>query len=213
MTGPRRTRVKICGIRSVEAAEVAIAAGADAIGVVFAEDSPRAVPIGAAVEVVRAATPFVTVVGVFRLVAGRDEPALDAWTNVGSWCQLHGDVDERVVSTLGRTHGVIRGFRFDADELSRWSRCPALSGLLVDGSAGGAGTSFDHAALAAVAHETDLPLILAGGLDAENVGDAIRTARPYAVDVSSGVESAPGVKDPALIEAFCAAVREADARG
>ena len=89
-------------------------------------------------------------------------------------------------------------------------RDAARTALLIDGPRGGSGAVFEHGALAAMMDAITKPIILAGGLTPENVGAAIRSVRPYAVDVSSGVESAPGVKDPDLIRAFCAAVRQAD---
>ena len=91
-----------------------------------------------------------------------------------------------------------------------WNACADVDALLVDGPDPGSGQAFDHDELAALMPELTKPLILAGGLTPENVGEAIRRVRPYAVDVSSGVESAPGIKDPAKIAAFCAAVRAAD---
>ena len=116
----------------------------------------------------------------------------------------------RKVAELARTKHVIKGFHFDPDELMRWNDCPHIDILLVDGSAGGLGEGFDHEALAALMPKITKPVIVAGGLRSDNVAQAIRAVRPFAVDVSSGVESAPGVKDPELVRQFCAAVAAVD---
>lgn len=111
--------------------------------------------------------------------------------------------------------GVIRAVRFRAEaverDLRRWDAVEEVDAILVDGSAGGAGEAFDWHALAPLIRAVSKPIIIAGGLTPENVGEAIGACRPYAVDVSSGVESSPGVKDHAKIAAFCEAVRRADA--
>ena len=111
---------------------------------------------------------------------------------------------------------VIRGIRFDAAtisaELARWDALDEVEAILVDGSAGGEGEVFAWEALAEPMASVATPVIIAGGLHPGNVGEAIRACRPFAVDVSSGVESSPGVKDVAKIRAFCAAVREADSQ-
>lgn len=205
-----RTRIKICGITSVETARAAIDAGADAIGLVFASGSPRQISTERAVEIFKVVPPFVTVVGVFQL-DNRPNQALEDWKNIGRWVQLHGDEDEAIAKRLSRSFRVIKGFRFDAKQIGRWERCEAVEMLLIDGAKPGGGRGFKHAALAERMPEIRKAVTLAGGLAPENVGDAIRTVRPFAVDVSSGVESKPGEKDPALIRAFCEAVRAADA--
>ena len=124
-----------------------------------------------------------------------------------SWIQLHGNEDEAAcerVKSTGRT--VIRGFRFSEEAVRRWSDCEAVDYLLVDGSpVGGEGIGFDHARLEDVTSELEKPLILAGGLDPDNVAEAIRATSPWGVDVSSGVERTRGEKDPARIIAFCRA--------
>jgi phosphoribosylanthranilate isomerase len=125
-----------------------------------------------------------------------------------TWVQLHGNEDERTVASFARTKHVMRGFRFDVDEVLRWDACPDVDILLVDGSAGGTGVSFRHDQLAALMPKITKPVVLAGGLTPQNVADAIETVRPFAVDVSSGVESAPGIKDADLIRHFCAAVKK-----
>jgi phosphoribosylanthranilate isomerase len=205
VTRPPRTRIKICGVRSVETALLALEAGADAIGlVVDVDDSPRRLPLEAAASIAAALPARAMAVAVMR----DPDPALaERWP--GRWIQLHGGEDESLVARLGRTRHIIKGFRFDPEAVRRWSRCPGVEILLVDGSAGGRGGSFDHADLAAMMPEIAKPVVLAGGLTPGNVAAAIRAVRPFAVDVSSGVESAPGVKDHGLIRAFCAAVAQA----
>jgi phosphoribosylanthranilate isomerase len=201
-----RTRIKICGISTEETALAAVEAGADYIGFVFAEGSPRRITAPRALEIAAILPEHVEPVGVFRL-GDTDEPDLQGWT--GAWCQLHGDETERTIGAIeGRR--LIRGFSFDEGAVRRWDRCADLDLLLVDGPAAGSGASFDHRRLGDIASELDHPIVLAGGLTPENVGHAIDLVRPYAVDVSSGVESAPGVKDVALIREFCGAVRESD---
>ena len=133
-----------------------------------------------------------------------------AIVGAGAWCQVHGSADDDALAALAAVRPVVRGFRFEPAAVRRWDGHAAITALLVDGSAGGAGTPFDHAALADLRGEIRKPVILAGGLTPENVADAVRTVRPYAVDVSTGVESAPGEKAPDLVRAFCAAVRAAD---
>jgi phosphoribosylanthranilate isomerase len=204
---PQRTRIKICGITSPDAAEAAVEAGADAIGFVFAPNSPRCVDVRQASEIAQAVGPFVTTVAVYQ-DPSPDDPALQNW--LGDWLQMHGDEDETDLSQLRRC--IIKGFRFDPEQVRRWNRCTYVDALLIDGPRGGSGEAFDHHALGAMMTEISRPVILAGGLTPENVGEAIRTVRPYAVDVSSGVETEPGVKSAKLIAEFCAAVREADGR-
>lgn len=206
-----RTRIKICGITTPEAAWCAVEAGADALGFVFVRSSARYIDPERAWEIASVLPPFVAIVGLFV------DPSLDDYDEVREefpcdYAQLHGSEPEPLVRDCGPD--VIKAVRFDPatieHELLRWSRVADVGAILVDGSAGGGGVAFDWAALARVRDASDHPLIVAGGLDATNVGGAIRAVRPFAVDVSSGVESAPGEKDPRKIAAFCRAVREAD---
>lgn len=201
------TRVKICGIRSAETAAAAVEAGADAVGlVVDIPQSPRCLTVAEAIEIAATLPRRVMSIAVMQ-----DPPAdlVDQWQ--GSWVQLHGEEDEAFVAHCARSKHVIRGFRFDPAAVRRWNDCPEVDVVLIDGSAGGAGEAFRHEALAAMMPQLDKPIILAGGLTPDNVRAAIAALHPFAVDVSSGVESSPGVKDPELIRAFCRAVAEADA--
>jgi phosphoribosylanthranilate isomerase len=198
-----RTRIKICGITTPEALQAAVDAGADAIGLVFAAGSPRCLDADTATRLLALVPPNVLAVGVYRGL----RPA-DPLTDRVGMLQLHGDEDEALITSL--PHPVIRGFPFAPEAVARWDACPNVGYLLVDGPRAGAGETFDHRALAALIRTVAKPVIRAGGLTPENVADAIRAVRPYGVDVSSGVESAPGVKDPKRIAAFCEAVRAAD---
>ncbi len=207
-----RTRIKICGIRDEEAAVAAADAGADAIGFMFVRSSPRFIEPEDAFQLLSSLPPLVSTVGVFA------DPTLDEFSDVEETCptiysQLHGNEDVELVQSCGPD--VIKAIRFDkatiADEIARWSEVEEVCALLIDGSSGGAGVAFDWSLLTPHIENVAKPIILAGGLTPENVGRAIREVRPYGVDVSSGVERAKGVKDTALIEAFCDAVRAADA--
>lgn len=207
---PDRTRVKICGIRDDASARAAAEAGADAIGFVFARSSPRHIEPAEAAMIMAGLPPLVVTVGLFV------NPSLDDFCAVEEQCpthytQFHGAEPEPLVRQCGPD--IIKAVRFNADtiaaDLAKWDRIDEVAAILVDGSAGGMGESFDWSALRAPAEACAKPIILAGGLTPENVAEAIRAVRPWAVDVSSGVERERGVKDPALIRAFCAAVREA----
>lgn len=206
-----RTRVKICGMTDEDGILAACDAGADAVGFVFHPKSRRFIEPEEAFELVAYLPPFVSSVGLYV------NPTVDRFSDIEEICptdrvQLHGNEPDDVVRRCGP--GVIKAVRFDpatiAKELARWDAIEEVDAVLVDGSAGGEGTSFDWALLAEHTHLCTKPLIIAGGLTPKNVGEVIRIIRPYGVDVSSGVESEPGVKDRDLIEAFCAAVRKAD---
>jgi phosphoribosylanthranilate isomerase len=200
-----RTRIKICGITSVRLAQVAVESGADAVGLVFARQSPRYVLPHAALQISRSLPPFVVPVAVFH---NATDPDALGWQ--GDWVQLHGQADEHQIARIAQSKRVIRGFAFDPGQTLRWSGCAPVSAMLIDGSEGGGGESFEHDQLGSMMSQLTKPVILAGGLTPENVGEAIRAVRPYAVDVSSGVETERGVKEPGLIRDFCLAVQEAD---
>jgi len=207
-----RTRIKICGITTENGLRAACDAGADAVGFVFHPKSRRFIEPEKAFGLVSLLPPFVSSVGVFV------DATVERFSDIEEVCptdksQLHGSESEDLVRRCGP--GVVKAVRFDPAtierELAQWSAIEEVDAILIDGSAGGEGEAFDWSALASKKAAATKPLIIAGGLTAENVADAIRTMRPYAVDVSSGVESAPGVKDSRLIAAFCAAIRRADA--
>ncbi|GJQ30918.1 MAG: N-(5'-phosphoribosyl)anthranilate isomerase [Phycisphaerae bacterium] len=207
-----RTRIKICGIRTEEALFAAADFGADAVGFMFVASSPRFIDPDEAFALMSILPPFTSAVGVFM------DPDPDEFAEVEQRCptpytQLHGSESEKLVKACGPD--IVKAVRFHPDtighELDRWGVCEDVAAILVDGSAGGQGESFEWSKLAPLVEACAKPIILAGGLTPDNVGDAIRTVRPYGVDVSSGVERARGEKDPALIEAFCRAVRQADA--
>ena len=200
------TRVKICGIRTPAAARAAAEAGADAVGFVFYPPSPRSVDPARAVELARLLPPFVLRVGVFvnapvsvvRRIA--DGVGLDL-------VQLHGDEPPELCARMPRR--VIKAVRVEGPEALQRARTYTDCALLLDAHVpdryGGTGRSFDWSLVRGM----DRPVILSGGLTPENVAQAIRHARPYAVDVSSGVDT-DGEKDPRKIAAFVRAVRQAD---
>lgn len=202
-----QTWIKICGIRSVQLAETAVQAGADAVGVVFAEKSPRLIDKNLARQIVNSLPETVTPVGLFQNPEWEDISEARGWNL--PWIQLHGDEDEAFISRI-ENHHIIKGFRFEPDEVRRWNEFPGVDVLLIDGTAGGGGEPFPHEQLAEMMSEIDTPVVLAGGLTPHNVAEAIRIVKPFGVDVSSGVESSRGVKDAGLIREFCAAVRQED---
>ncbi len=197
-----RTRVKICGITRVEDGLAACAAGADAIGLVFYPPSPRAVTIEQAVAIRRALPPFVTVVGLF-VNADRETVAETARTVHLDLLQFHGDESRAQCELLAMPYMKAIRVSDDVDlgEMSR--RYAGAKALLLDTHDdklwGGSGRTFDWDAVPA---DLELPVVLAGGLSPANVADAIRRLRPYGVDVSGGVEQAPGIKDAARIAKF-----------
>lgn len=201
-------------MRDAETASLAADAGADAVGFVFVPKTPRFIDPARALPIMYGLPPLISAVGVVR------DLGTDAFADVEQQCpcqlmQLHGDEPDAVVKACGP--GVVKAVSFDAGtilaELRRWSRLPEVDAILVDGPNAGSGASFDWQALADAQAQVAVPkpLWLAGGLTPENVGEAVRVVRPYAVDTSSGVEGEKGVKDPAKIAAFCNAVREVDA--
>ena len=214
-----RTRVKICGITRLEDALLAVSLGADALGFVFVPASARHVTVEAARDIARRLPPFVARVGLF-LDAPREavERALDALPELVP--QFHGRERAAACDAFGRGYlkalGVAEGLP-TAEELAAYRRA---EGFLLDsnvpGELGGTGHAFDWTRLAGgamgEATGSDGPvLVLAGGLNAGNVGRAMREVRPYALDVSSGVESSKGIKDARAMTDFMAAVRRADA--
>ena len=208
----RGTHVKICGLCSAEDAAVAAQAGADAVGVVLAGGS-RHVDVSDARMVFADVPSFVVRVGVF--VDPSADEIVEAIELLGlSVVQLHGRETPEFCAAVGAP--VIKAFRvgdaFDPGEVEPYRRYVAavLLDTLVPGKDGGTGRAF---AWDAALMPEGMPVVLAGGLAPENVGEAIRVMRPHGVDVSSGVESSPRHKDPARVSAFVAAVRAADEQG
>jgi len=209
---PGRVRVKVCGLTRPQDAIAVEAVGADAVGVIFAPGSRRRVDLAQAAEVLSPLGPFVARVGVF---VAPEPDALFAAVEVLRLhaVQLHGDlpaVDDAAWRALWDRVAVIRAVAWSSDlDLEALARAP-VDAVLVDGPRAGSGEPFDWDG-AGNLHR--LPRwVLAGGLAPGNVARAIERLRPPAVDVASGVEAAPGVKDPRRLAAFMAAVRGAEAR-
>lgn len=206
----RRTRVKICGITRVEDALCAVDAGADAIGLVFYPPSPRAVTVEQAARICAVLPPLVTAVGLFvDAEPGRVREVLEQVPL--ALLQFHGGETAEYCAAFRRPYLKALRVRDDTDIEAALADYAQARGLLLDtyrpGVPGGTGEVFDWRRVPAAAAPR---IVLAGGLNAANVGDAVARVRPFAVDVSGGVESAPGAKDPQRIEAFIAAVRRAD---
>jgi phosphoribosylanthranilate isomerase len=206
-----RTRVKVCGITSYDDAMYAVDAGADAIGFIFVEGTPRYIEPEKAAGIMFSLPPFVSTVGVVR------DLDVDAFCDLEQMCpahsmQLHGKEPVDVVKQCGP--GVIKAFKYEDatinSQLTRWGKVDEVDALLIDGSDGGEGKAFDWSSLKAHIDGFNKPIIIAGGIDADNVTQLIQTLHPYGVDVSSGVEDEPGKKNAEKIAKLCAAVRAAD---
>ena len=204
------TRIKICGITRPEDAQAAVAVGADAIGLVFYADSSRAVSIDQAIRIAAVVPPFVSLVALFV-----DELADEIMRILEcvpiDLIQFHGDETAAFCQQFGRPWIKALRVRPETDVGAACHTYHAARGLLLDswqeGVPGGTGKTFDWQV---ASQELPLPLILAGGLNAGNVGAAIGIVHPAAVDVSGGVEQSPGIKDPEKIGQFISAVRAAD---
>lgn len=200
-------RSKICGITRIDDALVAIAAGADAIGLVFYPKSPRAVNIAQAQAIIAALPPLVTTVGLFVDMPRDQLSELLAQVPL-DLLQFHGD--ESAADCDGYNRPYIKALRVKAgdDVAAMMAGYPRASGILLDtfvaGVPGGTGEAFDWSL---VPQGLNIPIILAGGLNAENIARAIEQVRPYAVDVSGGVEVSKGVKDAGKVHAFVSTVR------
>lgn len=209
-TATARTRIKICGITSAHDAELAQAAGADAIGMIFAPHSRRVVTAHQAADIAAATGPFVTKVGVFvdaDIEQVRDligQLRLDA-------VQLHGDESSEYAAAVRPHATVVRAVPFVTAPTPAAVAGYSADAWLIDAATPGSGTPFAWGD--ATAWRAHPRLILAGGLSPDNVAEAIRHLRPYAVDVASGVESRPGKKDPEAVKRFVAAVRASDGSG
>jgi phosphoribosylanthranilate isomerase len=206
-----RTRIKICGITRLCDLESALASGVDALGFVFYPPSPRYIEAEAAAQLSRCVPPFVVRVGLFvnadvrfvkRVIA---EVPLDL-------LQFHGEESAEYCAQFGLPYLKAARVRPGLDLLEFARAYPTSQGLLLDAwveGYGGAGKAFDWSLIPEC---LPLPVVLSGGLHADNVGEAVVNLRPWAVDVSSGVEQAKGIKDASKIDAFIAAVRTADGR-
>ncbi|MCG7946879.1 MAG: phosphoribosylanthranilate isomerase [Candidatus Thiodiazotropha taylori] len=205
-----RTRIKICGITRTEDALTATRLGADAIGLVFYPPSPRLVSAEQAQRIVKSLPPFVTVVGLF---VNEDRAVIEQILNQVplDLLQFHGDESAEDCSGFGRPWIKAIRMRQDTDLLSLEQQYKDASGLLLDtyqaGVPGGTGKTFDWDL---VPESLAGRVILAGGLNSENVTRAVASLHPYAVDVSGGVEAAKGIKDAAKIEAFITGVMRGD---
>lgn len=202
--------VKICGITRVEDGLAAAHAGAHAIGLVFYAKSPRCVSLERAVEIADALPPFVTVVGLF-VNSDRGEVERVLASLHLDLLQFHGDEDAAFCGSFQVPY--IKAVRVKTGvDLVQYAACfPGAKGILLDacveGVMGGTGQVFDWGL---IPEQMPLPVILSGGLDPDNVTDAIRQVDPWAVDVSSGVEASKGIKDAAKIAAFMQGVKKAD---
>jgi len=206
-----RTRIKICGITRAMDLDAALRAGVDAIGFVFYPPSPRALSLEVAADLVRRVPPFVARVGLFV----NAEPASVRQTLAAApidLLQFHGEEDARYCEQFGLPYLKAARVRPELDLLEFARAYPSAQGLLLDAwveAYGGVGQSFDWSL---IPRNLPLPMVLSGGLHAGNVAEAVAKIHPWAIDVSSGVESAKGIKDADKIAAFVAAVRTEDAR-
>jgi len=206
-----RTRIKICGIREGIHGLAAANAGADAIGLVFYKDSPRFVTPANAANIAAVLPPYITTVGLF--VNATDRKVRDTLRSVRlDMLQFQGDEEPDFCASFGLPY--VRAVRMEeGTDLLEWAgRFSSARALLLDahvpGQRGGTGQTFDWSV---IPRDLPIPLILSGGLDSDNVGRAVREVKPWAVDVSSGVEASRGVKDPKKIVDFIRSVQREDA--
>ncbi len=205
-----RTRVKICGITRQEDALLAVAQGADAIGLVFYPPSPRAVSVEQASEILRILPPFVSVVGLFVNAKRKDiERALAVLPL--SLLQFHGDESPEACEQYGKPYIKAVRMREGVDLHSLASKYEKAAALLLDsfkeGVPGGTGITFDWSAIPQCLSK---PIVLAGGLSVNNIAEAIANIRPFAVDVSGGVEAKKGLKSEEKIVAFMSKIADID---
>ena len=208
-----RTRIKICGITREEDLAAAVAAGADALGFVFYAPSPRYVTPQLAAQLLARVPAFVTKVGLFVNEPAQTVRAVLAGLPL-DLLQFHGDEDAAYCAQFGRPWIKAARVKPGFDLLkyaAAFAEAPGISGLLLDAHVegyGGGGKTFDWSL---IPRSLPLPVILSGGLHPGNVVEAVRAVRPWAVDVSSGVEAARGIKDAQKITEFIDGVRDADA--
>jgi phosphoribosylanthranilate isomerase len=206
---PSRTRVKICGITRPADARLAAYLGADALGLVFYAGSKRAVSSEQAQQIRAVMPAFVSLVGLF--VNPTQKQVESVLANVHLDClQFHGDESPEFCASFAVPY--LKALRMSpalssaADVLEVINHYPTASAILLDAwdplQAGGTGKQFDWSLAAQCVVQSELPILLAGGLDAANAADAIKQVRPWALDLSSGVESEPGIKDPQRLTAF-----------
>ena len=206
-----RTRIKICGITRPEDAELVADSGADALGMIFYEKSPRNVSIEQAKSIIKALRPLLTTVAV---VVNPEESFLThLHTDLGiDRIQFHGNETQSQCEKSLRPYYKVLRVKHKSDLLDDIKQYDKASSFLLDtyvkGQPGGTGELFNWSILDTV--QINKPVILAGGLNPENVYDAIMAVKPYAVDVNSGVEIKPGIKDAIKINEFIIAVHEAD---
>ena len=196
------TRIKICGVNHLDDALKAVECGADAIGIIFVEKSPRYASLTDARVIAESMPPFVTVVGLFMDASAKEvKEALKVVPL--NLLQFHGDESPEYCDQFGMPYIKVLRMRENVNVVAFAQEYPNAAGILLDtykmGVGGGTGHTFDWNL---IPEDVPLPLILAGGLTPENVASAVETVKPYAVDVSSGVESEPAIKDHKKIEQF-----------
>lgn len=202
-------RVKICGVTRVSDALAAEAAGADAIGLMFVPESKRVIELKRAQEIRAALGPLIVAVGVFRNAPLEQVLATSAELRLGA-VQLHGQEDDDYLAAVRELVPVIKAVSYSPTLSAAGLADLPADAILVDGLRPGSGEAFDWQQAGRL---RDLPrLILAGGLHPGNVAAGVSALRPYGVDVSSGVERRPGMKDPELVASFVATARSALAR-
>ena len=196
-----RTRIKICGIKHRDDALKAVEFGADAIGLIFVEKSPRYISLTEGRFIAESMPPFVTVVGLFMNAAA--EEIREALKVVPiNLLQFHGDETAQFCDQFETPYIKVLRMRENVNVVAYAQDYPNAAGILLDTyheKGGGSGETFDWSL---IPDDMPLPLILAGGLNPDNVASAVETVKPYAVDVSSGVESEPAIKDHQKIEQF-----------
>ncbi|MFZ4061783.1 MAG: phosphoribosylanthranilate isomerase [Polynucleobacter sp.] len=214
---PGRTRVKICGLKTPADVDAAVAAGVDAVGFVFYPPSPRAVSPNIAASLISRLPAGVDAVGLVVNASDEQFEAIRAAASITLW-QFHGDESPQECERLAAGDPWMKaariGAQFPFDEFSlQYSQANAfLLDALVEGYGGG-GVPFDWQGIPQVWVSANAPrVVLSGGLNTHNVGEAIARLHPCAVDVSSGVEISKGIKDPVLMAQFIEAVRAADAK-